>query len=131
MKVTLDTNVLARVVVDDAEAPAQCAAARKAIGAATAVIIPQVVQIELCWLLESAFGLRHADIANVLRVLQSNPRIELEHRAIFDATLEQFASDAAWGFADCLIATVAARHDSKVLTFDKKLARLLGSTVLR
>ncbi len=131
MKVTLDTNVLARVVVDDAEAPAQCAAARKAIGAAKAVIIPQVVQIELCWLLESAFGLRRAEIVNVLRVLQSNPRIELEHRAIFDATLEQFASNVAWGFADCLIATVAARHDSKVLTFDKKLARLLGSTVLR
>ena len=131
MKVTLDTNVLARVVVDDAEAPAQCAAARKAIGAATAVIIPQVVQIELCWLLESAFGLRHAEIVNVLRVLQANPRTELEHRAIFDATLKQFASDAAWGFADCLIATVAAKHDSKVLTFDKKLARLLGSTVLR
>ena len=131
MKVTLDTNVLARVVVDDAEAPAQCAAARKAIGAATAVIIPQVVQIELCWLLESAFGLRHAEIVNVLRVLQANPRTELEHRAIFDATLKQFAGDAAWGFADCLIATVAARHDSKVLTFDKKLARLLGSTVLR
>ena len=131
MKVTLDTNVLARVVVDDAEAPSQCAAARKAIGAAKAAIIPQVVQIELCWLLESGFGLRHGEIVNVLRVLQSNPRIELEHKAIFDATLEQFASDAAWGFADCLIATVAARHDSKLLTFDKKLARLIGSTVLR
>ena len=131
MKVTLDTNVLARVVADDADAPAQCAAARKAIGAAKAAIIPQVVQIELCWLLESGFGLRHGEIVNVLRVLQSNPRIELEHKAIFDATLEQFASDAAWGFADCLIATVAARHDSKLLTFDKKLARLIGSTVLR
>ncbi len=131
MKVTLDTNVLARVVVDDAEAPAQCAAARKAIGAAKAVIIPQVVQFELCGLLESGFGLRHAEIVNVLRILQSNPRIELEHKAIFDATLEQFASDAARGFADCLIATVAARHDSKLLTFDKKLARLIGSTVLR
>ena len=131
MKVTLDTNVLARVVVDDAEAPAQCAAARKAIGAATAVIIPQVVQIELCWLLESAFGLRHADIANVLRVLQSNPRIELEHRAIFDVTLEKFSGDAAWRFADCLIAIVAVRNDSTLLTFDKKLARLIGSNVLR
>ena len=118
MKVTLDTNVLARVVVDEAQAPAQCATARKALALAKAVIIPQVVQIELCWLLESAFGLRHAEIVNILRILQSNPRIELEHKAIFDATLEQFASDAAWGFSDCLIATVAAKHDSKLLTFD-------------
>ena len=131
MKVTLDTNVLARVVVDDPEAPAQCAAARKAIASAKAVIIPQVVQIELCWLLESAFGLRHTEIVKVLGVLKSNPRIELEHKAIFDATLENFAGNAAWGFADCLIATVAVRHDSKLLTFDKKLARLIGSTVLR
>ena len=131
MSVTLDTNVLARVVVDDPGAATQCAAARKALATAKIVIIAQVVQIELCWLLESAFGLRHAEIVNVLRVLQSNPRIELEHRAIFDATLDKFAGDVAWGFADCLIATVAARHDSKLLTFDKKLARLIGSTVLR
>ena len=131
MKVTLDTNVLARVVVDDSEASAQCAVARKALASATAIIIPQVVQIELCWLLESAFGLRHAEIVNVLRALQSNPRIELEQRTTFDATLEQFASDTAWEFADCMIATVAAKHDSKLLTFDKKLARLIGSTVMR
>ena len=78
-----------------------------------------------------AFGLRHAEIVNVLRVLQSNPRIELEHKAIFDATLDQYASAAAWGFVDCLIATVAAKHDPKLLTFDKKLALQHGSTVLR
>ena len=131
MSVTLDTNVLARVLVDDAEAPEQCAAARKALASAKLVFIPQVVQIELCWLLESAFGLRHTEIANTLRVLQVNPRIELEHHEAFDATLERFAGDTAWGFADCMIAALAAKHDSKVLTFDKKLARLIGIKVLR
>ena len=130
MNVTLDTNVLARVVVDDDKSPKQCAAARKALASAKSAFIPQVVQVELCWLLESSFGLRHAEIVKVMRVLQGNPRIELEHRKAFDATLDRFASDAAWGFADCLVATLAAQHDSQVLTFDKRLARLSGATVL-
>jgi len=131
MNVTLDTNVLARVVVDDDKCPGQCAAARKALAATKSAFIPQVVQVELSWVLESSFGLRHGEIVKVMRVLQGNPRIELEHRKAFDATIERFAGDAAWGFADCLIATLAAQHDSRVLTFDKRLARLAGSTVLR
>ena len=44
-------------------------------------VVEEVVQIVLCRLLESAFGLRHAEIVNVLRVLQSNPRIELEQKS--------------------------------------------------
>lgn len=131
MSVTLDTNVLARVLVDDPEAPAQCAAARKALAAAKSAFIPQVVQIELCWVLESAFGLRHAEIVDVMRALQANPRIKLDHRETFDATLDRFAGNNAWGFSDCMIATVAAQHDSKILTFDKAMAKLCGSTVLR
>ncbi len=131
VKVTLDTNVLARVMVDDSTAPAQCAAARKALAAATAVFVPQVVQIELCWILETAFGLRHAEVASVLRALQSTPRVELEHRPSFDAALAQFATDAAWGFADAMIAAAAAKQQTTLLTFDKKLARLSGTAVLR
>lgn len=131
MRVTADTNVLARALVDDPGAPGQCESARKALTAATVVIVPQVVQIELCWLLESAFGLRHAEVVEVLRVLRANPRIELENRAAFDSTFERFASDPAWSFADCLIATIAASKDTTLLTFDKKLAHLAGQPVLR
>ena len=47
---------------------------RTARAAATAIFVPQVVQIELCWILETAFGLRHAEVASVLRALQSTPR---------------------------------------------------------
>ena len=131
MIVTLDTNVLARAVVDDDRSPGQCMAARKALASATSAFIPQVVQVELCWVLESSFGLRHAEIVDVMRALQGNPRIELEHRKAFDATLDRYARDAAWGFSDCLIATLAAQHNSIVLTFDKRLARLAGAKVLR
>ncbi len=67
----------------------------------------------------------------MLRVLQNNPRIGLEHREAFEAAIERFAGDAARGFADCMIATLAAKHDPKILTFDKKLARLTGVMVMR
>ena len=130
MKLTLDTNVLARVLVDDDAAMQQCAAARAALARAKVVFVPQVVQVELCWVLERAFALRHAEICTVLRALQATAKIELEQRAMFDATLDSFARDAAWGFADCLIATGAAHHQSTVLTFDKRLARLSGATLV-
>ena len=131
MKITLDTNVLARVLVDDPAAPDQCAAARKALAGASAVFVPQTVQIELCWVLETAFGLRHAEIARVLDVLRANPRVEIEHRGRFEVACTRFSSDTAWGFADCMIATAAAAHDAALVTFDKRLARLAGTAVLR
>ena len=131
MKITLDTNVLARVLVDDVAAPAQCAAARKALAGATAVFVPQTVQIELCWVFETAFGLRHAEIVRVLDVLRANPRVQIEHRSAFEAALARFSSDAMWDFAGCMIATAAAAHDAALVTFDKRLARLAGSAVLR
>ena len=131
MKITLDTNVLARVLVDDPAAPAQCAAARKALAAATAVFFPQTVQIELCWVLETAFGLRHAELVRVLEALRANPRVQIEYRSTFEAVLARFSADAAWGFADCMIATAAAAHDAALVTFDKRLARLAGVPVLR
>lgn len=131
MKITLDTNVLARVLVDDPDAPAQCAAARKALAGAAAVLVPEAVQVELCWVLETAFGLRHTEITRVLEVLRANPRVQIEHRTTFEAALTRFASDAAWGFADCMIATVASAQDAALVTFDKRLARLAGISALR
>ena len=130
MRVTPDTNVLARTLVDDSGALAQCIAAREALGAASEIFVPQVVQIELCWVLASAFGLRHAEILTVLKVLVVNPRVELDQRDKFEATLERFAANPASTFADCLIVTVAEQRESALLTFDKKLARQAGVTVL-
>jgi predicted nucleic-acid-binding protein len=130
MSVTLDTNVLARALVDDATSLNQCKAARDAILEASSVFIPQAVQLELSWVLSTAFGLRHAEMVTVYRALEANPRVVLEHRSTFDATLAQFASNQAWGFADCMIATVASHHKTTLLTFDKKLAKLAGAAVL-
>lgn len=131
MRLTLDTNVLARVLVDDPSAPEQCKAARKAVAGAKTLVVPQVVQVELCWLLESAFALTSAEVLHVLQSLRANPRVELEHPAIFDATVNRFCLAAGCGFADCMVAVVAAKQDSTLLTFDKKLARHLGITALR
>ena len=131
MKITLDTNVLARVLVDDPAAPAQCTVARKALAGATVVLIAQTVQIELCWVLETAFGLRHAEIVRVLDVLRAHPRLQIEHRSTFEAACTRFSSDTTWGFADCMIATAAAAHDAALVTFDKRLARLAGVPALR
>ena len=56
---------------------------------------------------------------------------QIEHRSTFEAALTRFSSDAAWGFADCMIATAAVAHDAALVTFDKRLGRLAGTAVLR
>lgn len=52
----LDTNVLVRILIDDTQFIDQCAAARALASAAGEVYVPQVVQIETVWVLESAYG---------------------------------------------------------------------------
>ncbi len=131
MSFTVDTNVLARALVEDETSPEQCVAARRAIADAIAVFVPQIVQIELCWVLSTSFGLRHSDIAQVLIALQSNSHFTLEHSEIFDASLKKFTASRACGFADCMIATIVQRNKTTLITFDKKLAKLAGVAVLK
>ena len=121
----LDTNVLARYIVQDD--PAQAAAATRLIeGQCTAespgyVSVP--VLLELVWVLTSAYGYEKAIVVPVIRQVLRTAELAVEDHQVVRAALRDFESGAA-DFADYLIAhRNHARGCTRTCTFDRRAAR--------
>lgn len=121
----LDTNVLARYIVQDD--PAQSAAATRLIeGHCTAeapgyVSVP--VLLELFWVLTGAYGYEKAVVIPVIRQVLRTAELAVEDRPIIWAALRDFESGTA-DFADHLIAhRNHARGCARTCTFDRRAAR--------
>jgi predicted nucleic-acid-binding protein len=125
----VDTNVLVRCLVDDPSAPEQCATARRAVGEADAVYIPQVVQAEVVWVLADAYGLNKTTIRQVLTTVASHPAYKLQGAEVFASALALFGDGKA-DFADCLILAESRAANCELATFDRKLARAEGAKLL-
>ncbi|MDP1653805.1 MAG: type II toxin-antitoxin system VapC family toxin [Rhodocyclaceae bacterium] len=125
----VDTNVLVRVLVDDAAAPEQCRNARLAVSEAGEVYVAQVVQIETVWVLASAYGLGKAAIQETLGVIASHPAFSLQRPDVFQVALQLFRSGHA-DFADCVILAESASAGHELATFDRKLGKLPGTRLV-
>lgn len=120
----VDTNVLRRAVVDEPGNMDQCHAARCLIQQAVEIFVPQVVQVELVWVLERASGFERSEVALVLEQLGDNAAIHLQCEDAFRAAFGLYQKGG--DFADGIIATESARVGVELATFDRKLARLEG-----
>ena len=117
----LDTNVLARFFVDDAD-DAQAARQRPAAVAALSErsFVSVTVLLELEWVMRGFYGLPTRDVRRVLRALASIEHITLEDR---DAVLVAVdALDKGLDFADALHIARSSRG-SGFATFDQRLAK--------
>ena len=117
----LDTNVLARFFVDDADdaqAPKQRPAAVAALAGRSFVSV--TVLLELEWVLRGFYELRTRDVSRVLRALASIEHITLEDRDAVLVALEAF--DKGLDFADALHLARSSRA-SGFATFDQRLAK--------
>lgn len=117
----VDTNVLVRFFVDDAD-DAQAAKQRPAAVAALAErsFISVTVVLELEWVMRGFYELPRRDISRVLRALASIEHITLEDR---DAVLAAFdAFDEGLDFSDALHLARSSRA-SGFATFDQRLAK--------
>ena len=117
----LDTNVLARFFVDDAD-DAQAAKQRPA---AVAVLsersfVSVTVLLELEWVMRGFYELPTRDISRVLRALASIEHITLEDRDAVLVALDAF--DKGLDLADALHIARSSRA-SAFATFDRRLAR--------
>jgi predicted nucleic-acid-binding protein len=118
---SLDTNVLARFFVDDAD-DAQGARQRPAAVAALAErsFVSVTVLLELEWVMRGFYELPAKDISSVLRALASIEHVTLEDR---DAVLVAIdALDKGLDFADALHVARSSRA-SGFATFDRRLAK--------
>ena len=117
----LDTNVLARFFIDDAD-DAQAAKQRPAAVAALSerAFVAVTVLLELEWVMRGFYGLPPTDISRVLRVLSSIEHITLEDRSAVLTALDAF--DQGLDFADALHMARSSRA-SGFATFDQRLAK--------
>jgi predicted nucleic-acid-binding protein len=117
----LDTNVLARFFVDDAD-DAQAAQQRPAAVAALAErsFVSVTVLLELEWVMRGFYEVPRRDITRVLRALASIEHITLEDRDAVLAAVDAF--DKGLDFADALHLARSSRV-SGFATFDQRLAK--------
>src|ERR1700689_3489322 len=79
MKISVDTNVLARAVLNDD--PAQTRAARKLLKEASLIAVPLPCLCELVWVLRQGAKLPKEDVATALRSLMKVGNVEVNRPA--------------------------------------------------
>ncbi|CAN5321412.1 type II toxin-antitoxin system VapC family toxin [soil metagenome] len=121
--IAVDTNVLVRILIDDDKQKQQTLLAREFAEKNICVFVAQLVQVELVWVLSSAYELEKAEIIGILKHLYENEAFVLQYEAHFVAGL-QLHETTNVGFADCLIAIESNYANCDVITFDKKFAKL-------
>lgn len=124
--IAVDTNVLIRILVDDPGASAQMQAARALLADSTVLYVPQIVQVETVWVLESAYGFDKTNICSILDHLLNHPQFQLQSAESFRSAVTLFRKHSA-DFSDCLILTEAIANHLVLRTFDKKLGRMKGA----
>ena len=117
----LDTNVLARFFIDDAD-DAQAAKQRPAAVEACSdrAFVSVTVLLEFEWVMRGFYELPAQQIARVLRALAGIEHITLEDRGAVLAALDAF--DKGLDFADALHVARSSRA-SFFATFDRRLAK--------
>ena len=121
----MDTNVLVRLLINDPRSMSQVVAARALLQAQGPVFVAQIVQVELVWVLESAFKFDKAAVLKALGRLDESPLYVLQHESQFRQAISTFTRHNA-DFSDCLISQEAETLDCDLFTFDRKLSRVDG-----
>jgi len=122
MKVTADTNVLLRTVVDDDEA--QTTRAVELLETADMVAVSLQTLCELAWVLRGRYGVARSDVAAAIRALLNTSNV-VANRPAAEAGLALL--DAGGDFADGVIAHDGAWLGAETfVSFDKKAVSLLA-----
>lgn len=124
----VDTNVLVRLLVrDDAD---QVAAAEAFVS--RGAWVSHVVLVETLWVLDAVHGVSPSGQATVISMLLEHERLFLQEPDVVRAALIRFQGRPALGFSDCLVLETSRKAGQLPLgTFDRKLARAEGATLLR
>jgi predicted nucleic-acid-binding protein len=125
----VDTNVLVRALVDDPKEKRQVRAARARIRRSGQVWVPQIVQVETVWILETAYRIDKTTVLMVLDHLLGNRAYVLQHDDRFREAFTAF-KDGAADFADYLILAESEAAGHRLVTFDRRLQRTPSVTAV-
>jgi predicted nucleic-acid-binding protein len=122
MKISVDTNVLARAVLNDD--PAQSRAARKLLREASLIAVPLPCLCELVWVLLLGAKLPKDDVATAVRSLMNAGNVVVNRPA---AELGLAVLEAGGDFADGAIAYEGAWLGGETfVSFDEKAVTVLS-----
>ena len=117
----LDTNVLARFFINDADDPEAVQQRPAAIAALSgAVFVPVSVILEFEWVMRGFYELTRKDIQRVFESLCGLENVQIEDRGLVLATLSAYQQGL--DFADALHLT-RANFCNTFLSFDQKLKK--------
>jgi predicted nucleic-acid-binding protein len=128
--IALDTNVLARLLVEDDREQTRRATAlvRRAVGRGETLFVSDVVMCEFAWVLASAYGFSWEVAAATLRELLDVDELTFRDHGTLERALSAFEGGTG-DFADFVIREVARSAGFEtVATFDRALQMLPGFT---
>jgi predicted nucleic-acid-binding protein len=123
----VDTNVLVRLITrDDTE---QTASAESFV--ARGAWVSHLTLVETTWVLDSVYGLGHAQIAKAVEMLLSHRDLVLQDPDVVQAALAHYRKRPRLGFSDGMVLEVARKSGHLPLgTFDRQLRKLDGTEAL-
>jgi predicted nucleic-acid-binding protein len=123
MRITADTNILVRVIVQDDLAQARTAL--DILERAQAVFLTLPCLCEFAWVLERTYGLSREHIAAALRQIIRRANVETDAQAV-DVGLRVL--DSGGDFADGVIASAGASMGAdNFISFDRKAVSRLSA----
>lgn len=121
---SVDTNVLVRLLARDD--PKQAAAADAAV--ARGAWVSHLVLAEAVWVLDAVYERTPKQLIAALDLLLAHEHLVLQDADVVAAALAHFRAKPALGFSDCLVLEIARKAGHLPLaTFDKTLGRLPGT----
>ena len=121
---SVDTNVLVRLLARDD--PKQAAAADAAV--ARGAWVSHLVLAEAVWVLDAVYERTPKQLIAALDLLLAHEHLVLQDADVVAAALAHFRAKPALGFSDCLVLEIARKAGHLPLaTFDKALGRLPGT----
>jgi predicted nucleic-acid-binding protein len=134
----LDTNVLARHFVEEADADvvtlAQREAAQRLIESGDALFVPKTVVLELEWVLRGYYGFSRQQVGQVMTVLLAMPNVNLEDHVEIEQALAgqrdglDFAN--ALHHASCRNCTALASFDQRSLAVPARQLNLQPRVII-
>lgn len=127
----LDTNVVIRYLTqDDTQQSARANALIDGLSEDAPGFIAREVLVEIVWVLERSYKARQSEIVAAIEGLLSARELIVEASDRAGHALALYRDDVA-GFADAMIALAAIEAgSSKLITFDRKAARIPGVELL-
>lgn len=122
MEKYLDTNILIRIITNDH--PELAEKAIQEIGEGK-VIVPDYILSETIYTLTSFYGYSRSEISRLIDFF-NNEIFLLNNKEIFLRALERFG-DSNIEFVDCWLLEESLAKSKKLVTFDKKLKKLLNN----